>query len=457
MVCGDGGRDLFDLLAELGAGGAEVELDLVVERARGAGIEDVDGLDVEVILEDVLETPCGLEADVVGRAENHFAQRLADFEFLGFAGREGESGEGLDGVHLVEEKHVDFGVIGLGVAFEVDGLPGVVARASDEVLVHRFGEERQDRGDEPGEDFEAFKEGFKGGAGLDGVVLFDFPEPFPVVPDVPVGEVFDEFFDSQRGLPDIDGLKPGATFLDEKLQFGEDPLVEEGAVGKRCGDLPRRPVFEPGVVCEEGVGVPEGVDKTAADLAQGAVAEVEIDLRILARVEPAHGVGAGLFGGVVKPDGVSGRLVHLLAVFVADEGVSEERLERLCVLHHGGHGEEAVEPVSELSGEAFQDEVGGHPLFPVVAVGVVFDGAVGNDARVEPRVSDVLDAVHFSAAVRALQHDLVDPGFVRGVSLKRVPSLNAARLEFVAAADDVEFLAVVADPDGEGESPETFF
>ena len=96
-------------------------------------------------------------------------------------------------------------------------------------------------------------------------------------------------------------------------------------------------------------------------------------------------------------------------------------------------------------------------MFPVVAVGDVFDGAVGNDARVEPRVSDVLDAVHFSAAVRALQHDLVDPGFVRGVSLKRVPSLNAARLEFVAAADDVEFLAVVADPDGEGESPETFF
>ena len=215
VVCGDGGRDLFVLLAELGAGGAEVELDLVVERARGAGIEDVDGLDVEVILEDVLETPCGLEADVVGPAENHFAQRLADFEFLGFSGREGESGEGLDGVHLVEEKHVDFGVIGLGVAFEVDGLPGVIARASDEVLVHRVGEERQDRGDEPGEGFEAFKEGFKGGAGLDGVVLFDFPEPLPVVSYVPNGEVFDEFLDIERGLPDKEGLKPGATFLAE--------------------------------------------------------------------------------------------------------------------------------------------------------------------------------------------------------------------------------------------------
>ena len=194
--------------------------------------------------------------------------------------------------------------------------------AVGEVLVDRFGEEWEDGCDEFCDGEEAFKERFECGTCFDFVVFFDFPESLSVVSDVPIGEVFDEFFDSQRGLPDIDGLKPGATFLDEKLQFGEDPLVEEGAVGKRCGDLPRRPVYEPGVVCEEGVGVPERVDEAAADFAQWTVAEIEVDFGVLSSVEPSHGVGACLFCGIVEPYRIARRFMHLLAVFVAHEGMA---------------------------------------------------------------------------------------------------------------------------------------
>ena len=66
MICGEGGRDFFDLFAEFRAGGAEVELDFVIERAWRARCEDFDGFDVEIFFEDVLEAASGFESDVVG-------------------------------------------------------------------------------------------------------------------------------------------------------------------------------------------------------------------------------------------------------------------------------------------------------------------------------------------------------------------------------------------------------
>ncbi len=85
----EGGTDFLDGFAEFGACGAEVELDFVIERAGRARGEDFDDFDVEVVFEDVLEALRGFEADFVGGAEDHFAQRLTDLEFLGFAGAEG--------------------------------------------------------------------------------------------------------------------------------------------------------------------------------------------------------------------------------------------------------------------------------------------------------------------------------------------------------------------------------
>ena len=101
VICGEGGRDFFDVFAEFRAGGAEVELDFVIERAWRAGCEDFDGFDVEIFFEDVLEAASGFESDVVGGAQDHLRERLANFEFLCFARAESEFCECLDGCHLV--------------------------------------------------------------------------------------------------------------------------------------------------------------------------------------------------------------------------------------------------------------------------------------------------------------------------------------------------------------------
>ena len=86
MIGVDCGRDFFDGFAEFGASGAEVELDLVIERGRRTRLEDLDIFDVEVFFEDVLEAIGGFEADVVGGAEDHLSQRLTDLEFLRLTG-----------------------------------------------------------------------------------------------------------------------------------------------------------------------------------------------------------------------------------------------------------------------------------------------------------------------------------------------------------------------------------
>ena len=96
-------------------------------------------------------------------------------------------------------------------------------------------------------------------------------------------------------------------------------------------------------------------------------------------------------------------------------------------------------------------------MFPIVAVFVVFDGAIGDDAGVEPWVSDVFDSVHFCAAVWAFEDDFVDPRFMGRMSFEFVPSFDGASFEFIASADDVELFAFVAYPYREGQAPESFF
>ena len=194
--------------------------------------------------------------------------------------------------------------------------------AIGEVLVDRFGEEWEDGCDEFCDGEEAFKERFECGTCFDFVVFFDFPESLSVVSDVPIGEVFDECFDGECGGSDVGVFESVSAFFDEELELGEDPLVEERAIVEWGWGVGVDPVFEACVVGEEGVGVPERVDEAAADFAQWAVAEIEVDFWVLSSVEPSHGVGACLFCGIVEPYRIARRFMHLLAVFVAHEGMA---------------------------------------------------------------------------------------------------------------------------------------
>ena len=164
VIGGQSGRDFLDLLAELGASGAEVELDLVIERRRGARSKDFNGFDVEVVLENILEAVGGFEADVIGGAENHLGQRLADLEFLCLTGRERKFCERLDCGHLIAQFDVDERLVGDRIFFQMHRLERVFERALRKVLVHRFGEEWENRRDELGEREQAFEEGLERGA-----------------------------------------------------------------------------------------------------------------------------------------------------------------------------------------------------------------------------------------------------------------------------------------------------
>ena len=59
-----------------------------------------------------------------------------------------------------------------------------------------------------------------------------------------------------------------------------------------------------------------------------------------------------------------------------------------------------------------------------------------------------------AAALLAADLDRVDPGPVRRVALERRPSLRPPSLKLLAPADDLEMLAVAADPDRQGQAPE---
>ena len=122
--------------------------------------------------------------------------------------------------------------------------------------------------------------------------------------------------------------------------------------------------------------------------------------------------------------------MHFLAEFVAHQGIAEERFERLHVFHHGAHRQEAVKPVAELTGEAFQHQVGGDPFFPVVVIAVVVNGGVGDDTRVEPGIADVGHAALAAAALGALKFHFIDPGAVRAMALELFPAFDRAFLQF---------------------------
>ncbi len=254
--------------------------------------------------------------------------------------------------------------------------------------------------------------------------------------------------------------------FDEALLAREDPPVELAPLGEGDrGRGARLPSVRLGVGDEEGVAVPEG-QKAAAHLAVDGglalalsvadVGEVQIDDRVLARIQIPHHLGAEHFGRFVEGDGVARRLVHLVAARVAHQGVAEQHAEGRLAREHRAHGEERIEPVAELTREALDHEVRREPLLEVGGVGVEVDRAEGDDARVEPRVADVGHAAHGGAAVGAGELDRVDEGTVGRVAGEHVEAAHRPLVQLLLAADDIEVLTVfaLADPDRQGQPPE---
>ncbi len=366
---------------------------------------------------------------------------------------------------------------------------GGVGLVRGEVAVHTFGEERCHRCHEFGEGEEGFVECLISSTLVEIACIFGAPEAAAIAADVPVGEVIDEAGEGGTGGGGVERFEASADLLNEGLQVGEQPAVDLGAIGHRDDGCIGVELVQPGVVNEEGVGVPQRDEDLAADFVGGAAgdfaggdtidggvgraidrfksdlfigmagAKAEVTRRVLLEVHPAHGVDTDLFGGFFKPDGSAIGFVHGLALLVHDEAVAQQRLEWRGAIHHGGHGEEGVEPVAELAGEAFGDEVGGVPLLPHVGVGVVAHGGEGDDPGVEPGVADVLNAGHEVAGFGIADLDAINPGLVGGVALEVVPAfatIEGAFLEFGKRADDFEVASEFINPDGQSEAPVAF-
>ena len=204
---------------------------------------------------------------------------------------------------------------------------------------------------------------------------------------------------------------------------------------------------------EEAVDVPQGDQELAAHFVGAVVAEEQIVLRLVGAVQPAHHVHAHFVGGLVELDGVAPGLVHLPSILGQQRGVAKAGQERRAVLHHRGHGQQAVEPVAKLAGKGLTDPVGRIPGAPVVRIAAVLQRAEGDDAGVQPGAAHVGDARNGSAAVRAGDLDRIYPRAVRRVSFQLLPAGDGPLPQLVLVADDLEVTALLAFPDGQRQAP----
>ena len=275
---------------------------------------------------------------------------------------------------------------------EVDGIGSFRIDAGHEVLPDRVRQVRHERRDQPGQRGQHLVERLVG-SGLVGVQL-PFPEPAAVATHVPGGEVLDECLDGSRGTQRVIRVEGGADLARDGVEAGQDPSVEQAATGAvgNAGSCARQPPIKPRIGDEERVRVPEWEEEAADHLVAGSVPEVQVHRRVGSTEHPAHHVRADPLGSLVERDRIGLALVHLVAVLVADQGVAEDGVRHRLIGQHGRHGQQGVEPVTELARERLGDEVGREPLAPVLAIRVPAQGREAHDARVEPRVPDVGDA-----------------------------------------------------------------
>ena len=95
----------------------------------------------------------------------------------------------------------------------------------------------------------------------------------------------------------------------------------------------------------------------------------------------------------------------------------------------------------------------GNHCAPVVGVLAEVERRERDDPGVEPRVADVLDPLDRRAAARTGDPDRVDVRPVRGVALERLPALDRALVELLAAADDLDRAARRAVVDRQRQAP----
>src|SRR5262249_39571165 len=131
------------------------------------------------------------------------------------------------------------------------------------------------------------------------------------------------------------------------------------------------PAINVGIGNEKVVHVPERNQKLPSYLIGALIAKGQIVLGLMGTVEPAHDIDTHATGGFVEFDRVAPALMHGTPIFSQQGGIAKALPERCTVVQHRGHGEQTVEPVTELSWEGLADPVSRVPGAPVVTVAPV--------------------------------------------------------------------------------------
>ena len=239
---------------------------------------------------------------------------------------------------------------------------------------------------------------------------------------------------------------------DEIGGAAQDPAVHGAPFGHRARCGTRAPASAVRVANVEGVDVPEH-EQLAARLIRAVPAEVHVLFRARAGKEPTHHVSAHPIGRLIEFNGVAPALVHLAAIFGKDESVAEHSLCWLAPNHHRRHGEQRVEPVTELTWEALGNQVCGEPALPVLGIAAIAHRRERNDARVEPRIPNVRDAPHLAAALRTRNAYFIDIWTVRAMTHQGIKASNGALLKLRARPEHLDSAAPFTFVDWQRKTP----
>ena len=180
---------------------------------------------------------------------------------------------------------------------------------------------------------------------------------------------------------------------------------------------------------------------------------MDVLFRARAGEEPAHHVSAHAIGRLIEFNGVAPALVHLPTIFRKDESVAEHGLRWLTPNHHRRHREQRVEPIAELARKTLRNQVCGEPALPVLRVAAVAHRRQRNNARVEPRIPDVGDALHLAAALGAGDANLINVWTVRAMPRQGIQPCNRAPLKLCARPEHLYGTAPFTFVDWQCESP----
>ena len=337
-----------------------------------------------------------LEVFVQG-GQHDFLQGLAYFEVLLLAQREHQGADFLCQLHPFFQVFVHhFGMVGREIA-EVDREGVFLAGHGVEVVVQAVGKEGRDGRHQLGQGDKAGVQGLVG-RGLV-LALPAFPETPAAETHVPVAEPFIHKGLHQACRPGRLVLVKGFVhFLDQGVEFGEDPAVDFGPAAVVYVVFLIVEAIDIGIQGKEAVGVVQCSEELALYFHNAFFIEFEVVPRLgVADHVPAGGIRAVFFEGLERIHGVAQTFGHLVAVLVQYQAVGNHMLVGYRAEHHAGNRVQGEEPTPGLV-HAFGNEVGGEVVLEFVLVlERVVQLGVRHRAAVEPNVDKVRFAEHLLA------------------------------------------------------------